>query len=149
VAIPASKNAYAPTAATDKFGRPPSNSVSLPPGIIDAPAPMNMPPSARRIPANEAIWSAPGKGSALLLARSQTVSSLRERPMAHSYHTSVSAAIMGIAGGMLYATVGAWSYTNFLRMEVAHRLGSMMAPMAWHALLVVALLAGMVSAVLP
>lgn len=70
--------------------------------------------------------------------------------MAHSYHTSVSAAIMGIAGGMLYATVGAWSYTNFLRMEVAHRLGSMMAPMAWHALLVVALLAGMVrSAVLP
>jgi len=57
---------------------------------------------------------------------------------------------MGIAGGMLYATVGAWSYTNFLRMEVAHRLGSMMAPMAWHALLVVALLAGMVrSAVLP
>lgn len=78
------------------------------------------------------------------LARSQTVSSLRERLMAHSYHASVSAAIMGIAGGMLYATAGAWSYTNFLRAEVAHRLVNMMAPMAWHALLVVALLAGMV-----
>jgi hypothetical protein len=80
--------------------------------------------------------------------RQDEAAGLRARLLARSYHVSTSAALIGLSGGLLYATVGAWSYTNFLRAQVAHRLGTMMAPMAWHAILVAAVLAGMLMSAL-
>jgi uncharacterized membrane protein YedE/YeeE len=69
---------------------------------------------------------------------------LRERLLAPAYHLSVAAAVMGLAGGLLYAAQGAWSYTNYLRNAVLHGLGEAGAPTGWHGLLVIGLMAGMV-----
>lgn len=63
--------------------------------------------------------------------------------LAPAYHLSVSAAVMGLAAGLLYATQGAWSYTNYLRTEVLHALHAAPPPSRWHGLLVLGLLGGM------
>lgn len=76
------------------------------------------------------------------LARSQRSRTLRERLLAPTYRLSTAAAMLGIAGGALYAAQGAWTYTNFLRAEVSV-IFSGTAPSGRHAMLVVALLAGM------
>lgn len=60
-----------------------------------------------------------------------------------AYHLSVAAALMGLAAGLLYATQGAWSYTNYLRTESLHAFNAAPPPSAWHALLVLGMLAGM------
>jgi hypothetical protein len=52
---------------------------------------------------------------------------------------------MGLSAGLLYATQGAWSYTNYLRTEVLSALGAAPAPSMWHGLLVIGLLGGMVA----
>jgi len=68
--------------------------------------------------------------------------------LAPSYHLSVSAALMGLAAGLLYATQGAWSYTNYLRTQVLSWLGAAPAPSMWHGVLVFGLLAGMLASAL-
>lgn len=69
--------------------------------------------------------------------------SIKAMLLAPAYHLSVSAAVIGLAAGMLYATQGAWSYTNYLRAEVLHMLGNVPQPSVWHGLLVLGLLGGM------
>jgi len=69
------------------------------------------------------------------------------RPWRHlilspAYRLSAAAAVLGIAGGLLYAAQGSWTYTNFLRSEVASAFGRS-PPRAWQWLLVVALIGGM------
>jgi len=78
------------------------------------------------------------------LASNNERRALRAQLLAPAYHLSVAAAVMGLAAGLLYATQGAWSYTNFLRNEVLHRVDAAPAPSAWHAMLMLGLLAGMV-----
>jgi hypothetical protein len=76
---------------------------------------------------------------------------MRQRLLAPAYHLSVAAAVMGLAGGLLYATQGAWSYTSHLRTSVLHAVGNIGAPAApspWHTVLVVALIAGMAASAL-
>ncbi len=82
------------------------------------------------------------------LARLRPFATLRSRLLTPAYHLSVSAALMGLAAGLLYATQGAWSYTNFLRTEVLHHFSHATAPSAWHGALVAGLLAGMVASAL-
>lgn len=77
------------------------------------------------------------------LVRLQPGQSLRQRVLAPSYRLSVSAAVMGLAGGLLYATQGAWSYTNHLRTSVLHAWGGGSAASGTHGALVAALVAGM------
>ena len=77
------------------------------------------------------------------LARNSGRRGVAQHVLAPAYHVSVAAALLGTAGGLLFATQGAWSYTNFLRTEVFHGLGIAMAPSAWHGILVAGLLAGM------
>jgi hypothetical protein len=84
-----------------------------------------------------AIWEL------VVLARPLHSRSLRERLLAPTYRLSTAAAMLGIAGGALYAAEGAWTYTNFLRAEVSRVFGGA-TPSALHSLLVLALLAGMV-----
>ena len=55
----------------------------------------------------------------------------------------IGAAIIGIAGCILYALQGAWSFTNFLRTAVESAFGAETAT-TWHALLMRAVLAGMI-----
>ncbi len=76
------------------------------------------------------------------LARPLRARTLRERLLAPNYRLSTAAAMLGIAGGALYAAEGAWTYTNFLRAEVASAFGGT-APSSRHVMLVIALLAGM------
>lgn len=73
---------------------------------------------------------------------------LRAVLLAPAYHLSVSAALMGLAAGLLYATQGAWSYTNYLRTQVLNSLDAAPAPSPWHGLLVLGLLAGMIASAL-
>jgi uncharacterized membrane protein YedE/YeeE len=73
---------------------------------------------------------------------------LKAALLAPVYHLSVSAALMGLAAGLLYATQGAWSYTNYLRTEVLNALGAAPAPSVWHGILVFGLLGGMVASAL-
>ena len=68
--------------------------------------------------------------------------------LAPAYHLSVSAALLGLAAGLLYATQGAWSYTNYLRTQVLHSLEAAPAPVMWHGVLVAGLLAGMLASAL-
>lgn len=63
--------------------------------------------------------------------------------LAGRYRLSSAAAVLGIGGGTLYAIQGAWTYTNFLRGEAASWLGAGPAPAAGQALLLAALIAGM------
>jgi len=64
--------------------------------------------------------------------------------LAPHYPLTASAALMGLAGGALYATQGAWSYTNHLRTSVLHSWAGGHAPAITHSALVLALLLGMV-----
>jgi uncharacterized membrane protein YedE/YeeE len=73
---------------------------------------------------------------------------LKAALLAPAYHLSVSAALMGLAAGLLYATQGAWSYTNYLRTQVLDSLGAAPPPSMWHGLLVLGLLGGMVASAL-
>lgn len=68
--------------------------------------------------------------------------------LAPSYHLSASAALLGLAAGLLYATQGAWSYTNYLRTKVLNSLDAAPAPSAWHGMLALGLLAGMIASAL-
>lgn len=68
----------------------------------------------------------------------------RERLLAREYRLSSAAALLGLCAGVLFAVQGAWTYTNFVRSEVAAGLGDSLAPTGWHAVLVVGLLGGMV-----
>ena len=87
-----------------------------------------------------AIWQLRGLWR---LARPSAGANLLKRALAPNYHLAVAAALMGVAAGLLYATQGAWSYSNFLRSEVLHRAAHATAPSAWHGILVLGLLAGM------
>lgn len=69
----------------------------------------------------------------------------RDRLLAPAYRLSSAAALLGIAGGLLYGLQGAWSYSNFLRAEAVSWQGDAPAPSALHALLVIAMLAGMLA----
>lgn len=82
------------------------------------------------------------------LARRHGNTPLRERLLAPSYHLSVAAALMGLAGGLLFATIGAWSYSNYLRVSVLRGLGDAMTPGARHGVLVGALVLGMIGSAL-
>ena len=82
------------------------------------------------------------------LARAAGAAPLRARLLAPHYPLAVSAAVMGLAGGLLYATQGAWSYTNHLRTSVLHAWGGGPAAAHVHTALVVALLAGMLGSAL-
>lgn len=72
------------------------------------------------------------------------LAALPQRLSAPVYRLSSAAAILGIAGGVLYTLQGAWTYTNFLRAEAASWLGTASAFTALHGILLVALLAGMI-----
>ena len=87
-----------------------------------------------------AIWQFRGLWQ---LARQSPDANLLRRALTPNYHLAVAAALMGIAAGLLYATQGAWSYSNFLRSEVLHRTAHATAPSAWHGMLVIGLLSGM------
>lgn len=65
------------------------------------------------------------------------------RLLAPTYPLAVAAALLGLAGGWLYALQGQWSYTGFLRNSLLHRWDASTAPSAAHALLVVAMAGGM------
>ncbi|MDZ7591174.1 MAG: YeeE/YedE thiosulfate transporter family protein [Rubrivivax sp.] len=85
------------------------------------------------------------------LARQPPRVAMHQRLHAPVYHLSVAAAVMGLAAGLLYATQGAWSYTNHLRISVLHAVGhpgAALAPSAWHSGLVLALVAGMLASAL-
>lgn len=73
---------------------------------------------------------------------------LRKLILAPTYHSSASAALMGLAAGLLYASQGAWSYTNYLRTSVLHAVQASQAPSAWHGLLVLGLLGGLAASAL-
>lgn len=77
-----------------------------------------------------------------LARRSQTRGWLA-RLLAPSYPLTVAAALLGLAGGWLYALQGQWSYTGFARDAVLHSRDASAAPSAVHALLVIAVVAGM------
>jgi len=68
---------------------------------------------------------------------------LLARLLSSRYRLSSAAAVLGIGGGTLYAIQGAWTYTNFLRGEAASWLGVGPAPAAGQALLLAALIGGM------
>lgn len=91
-----------------------------------------------------ALWALSRVAALLRLARTSTPASIRQRLMAPRYHLTVSAALMGLAGGVLYATQGAWSYTNHLRTSVLHAWAGGHAPAITHSTLVFALVLGMV-----
>jgi len=78
------------------------------------------------------LWRAPAADSGLL-----------GRLLANRYRLSSAAAVLGIVGGTLYAVQGAWTYTNFLRSEAASWLGAGPAPAIGQALLLAALIVGM------
>lgn len=83
---------------------------------------------------------------AIRLLRSPAVAAgFRDRLLAPAYRLSSAAALLGIAGGLLYGLQGAWSYSNFLRAEAVSWQGDAPTPTALHALLVIAMLAGMLA----
>lgn len=92
-----------------------------------------------------ALWALSRVAALRRLARSSAPASIRRRVLAPHYPLAVSAALMGLAGGVLYATQGAWSYTNHLRTSVLHAWAGSDAPSATHSALVVALALGMVA----
>ena len=67
------------------------------------------------------------------------------RLLAPSYSLAVGAALLGLAGGWLFALQGPWSYSGYVRDLLLHRHGLAQAPSGFHALLVAALVAGMVA----
>lgn len=82
---------------------------------------------------------------ALRLWRSSAaVAGFRNRLLAPAYRLSSAAALLGIAAGLLYSVQGTWSYSNFLRTEAVSWRSDAPTPSAEQALLVVAMLVGMV-----
>lgn len=67
----------------------------------------------------------------------------RQRLLAPGYRLSTAAALLGIGAGLLYNLQGAWTYTNFLRAGAASWLGEAPTPSAFHGLLLIAMLGGM------
>ena len=76
-------------------------------------------------------------------ARIPTRAALRALLTAPSYPPWLAAALLGIAGAVLYTVEGAWSYTNYLRSSAAALVGHASGPDLFHGLLLGALLAGM------
>lgn len=68
---------------------------------------------------------------------------LLARLLSNRYRLSSAAAVLGISGGTLYAIQGAWTYSNFLRGETTSWLGAGPAPATGQALLLAALIGGM------
>lgn len=68
----------------------------------------------------------------------------RARALRPTYPLVVSAALIGSCAGFLYTSQGAWSYTNHLRTSVLHLWTGSATPPPGHALLVVALVVGMI-----
>lgn len=68
---------------------------------------------------------------------------IRQRLSAPIYRLSSAAAVLGIAGGLLYNLQGAWTYTNFLRTEAVSWLIAAPGPTLGHGVLLAALTAGM------
>lgn len=66
------------------------------------------------------------------------------RLRATPWRPASAAAVLGIAGGLLYTLQGTWTWTSLLDREAGAWIGRTMAPMAMQLLLVLALLAGMV-----
>lgn len=91
------------------------------------------------------LWALSRAAALGRLARASVKVSIRQRVLAPHYHLTVSAALMGLAGGVLYLTQGAWSYTNHLRTSVLHSWMASDAPAASHSALVAALALGMVA----
>lgn len=85
-----------------------------------------------------AAWEASG-----LWRRRAPGRALQQRLAARVYPLSGAAVVLGVSGGMLSTFQGAWSYTNFLRAGVASGWGTDSPPTAFHAVLFMALLAGM------
>jgi uncharacterized membrane protein YedE/YeeE len=85
------------------------------------------------------VWAA---WEIVYLWRTSPRHSLRQIVLAPTYRLASAAAVLGIAGGLLYAAQGSWTYTNFLRAQVASAFGRS-PPKAWQALMLLALLAGM------
>ena len=92
-----------------------------------------------------ALWALSRVAALRQLARSSASASIGQRVLAPRYHLTVSAALLGLAGGVLFSTQGAWSYTNHLRTSVLHAWAGGHAPAANHSALVVALVLGMVA----
>jgi hypothetical protein len=90
-----------------------------------------------------ALWSLSRLFGFLRLARTSVSASLGARLLAHQYPLAVSAALMGVAGAILYTTQGAWSYTNHIRTSVLQVWEGGQSPAAAHSALVAALLVGM------
>lgn len=76
-------------------------------------------------------------------ARRSQASGWAARLLAPTYPLAVAAALLGLAGGWLYALQGQWSYTGLLRDSLLHRWGASTTPPPSHALLVMALVGGM------
>jgi uncharacterized membrane protein YedE/YeeE len=75
---------------------------------------------------------------------SQTAKAKLHRRLArHTYRPSSAAALLGIAGGLLFTLQGAWTYTNYLRAEVSSWLGATSPPTPFHGVLLGALFLGM------
>lgn len=65
------------------------------------------------------------------------------RLVAPAYRLSSAAALLGIAGGVLFTVEGAWTYSNYLRTATAHWQGDGPGPTGPHALFLLALVIGM------
>lgn len=91
------------------------------------------------------LWALSRAATLSRLARTGSKVSIRQRVLAPHYHLTVSAALMGLAGGVLYLTQGAWSYTNHLRTSVLHGWMGSDAPAPGHSALVAALAFGMLA----
>lgn len=94
------------------------------------------------------LWSLVRLSGFVRLARTSAGTSLRRRLLAHQYPLGVSAALMGVSGALLYATQGAWSYTNHIRASVLHVWIGGPGAAATHSALVAALLFGMTASAL-
>jgi len=97
------------------------------------------------LPLALALWALSPVATLWRLARSSASASVRQRVLAPQYRLTVAAALMGLAGGVLYVTQGAWSYTNHLRTSVLNAWAGSHAAATTHSVLVVALVLGMVA----
>lgn len=89
------------------------------------------------------VWAAWQLRQFHRLARPSRGHAWAARLLAPTYPLAVAAALLGLAGGWLYALQGQWSYTGFLRDSLLHRWDASTAPPPSHALLVTALVGGM------
>lgn len=71
--------------------------------------------------------------------------SLFEAVTAPVYRLSPAAAVIGVAGGLLYAWPGAWTYTNYARSQAFAWINDVPITSSFGVLYVAALLAGMVA----